>query len=158
MKLISTILVACYLALFAVGCASLPKFNQASSQFPTLPPGQGRIYFYRGSEFYGSGLQEKIKLNDNTICYLDAGYFFYLDRPAGNYTVIGGSSGLLVEGLLPKHKATFALGDGEIKYIRIKQKFNLLQAEAVPTLEDKDSAIKTLSSCIYNPEGKYKFF
>lgn len=145
------------LALFAAGCVSVQKFDQASSQFPQLSPGQGRIYFYRDSKFYGSGQEETVSLNDEKVGYLKVGRFFYVDRPAGNYTVGGGCAGLL-GGLYGKNEVSIALGDGEAKYIRINQNFGLAHVQAVPTPEDKESALKTLADCRYAPEGKHSFF
>jgi hypothetical protein len=145
MKLIKYSLMAGSLALILVGCASAPKYNEEVNQFPQLSPGNGRIYFYRDSGFYGAGKQPYIRLNDEIVGNSITGHFFYVDRPAGNY-VVDCRTGLYAE-----HKLAVALNAGETQYVRSKAEFDLLGGQMTLMKEGKDTAMKTLSQCVYSP-------
>jgi hypothetical protein len=151
MKLFHSILIAGCLAIFTVGCATQQKYNQVSSSFPQLSPGEGRIYFYSDGGF-GVGKGAPFQINDEFVGYQWFGAFFYVDRPAGNYTLSSPS------GLTTKYQLPFALSDGETKIIRFHWKGSMFGPNAEPTLEDKDSGMLGLSKCIYNPNATNRIF
>jgi len=136
-------IVAVFTAVFLSGCAT--NYNQASSQFPPLPAGGGRIFFYRPDAFYGIGTVNRINLNGQGLRNLEDGHFFYADRPAGNYAV---SFDYSIWGPTAT-KLTFTLAPGETKYVLVTEQFSVLSAKPAATLEDKDAAMKTLTRCIY---------
>jgi hypothetical protein len=75
------------LCLLITSCASGPKFTDYTNRLPAPTQGEGRIWFYRESRYFGSLLQPDILLNGEKIGKAKPGSFFYIDRPAGNYVV-----------------------------------------------------------------------
>jgi hypothetical protein len=136
-------IVSVFIALLSSGCAT--HYNQASSHFPPLPAGEGRIFFYRSDAFNGIGALHRINLNGHGLRYLDDGAFFYVDRPPGNYAV---SFDFSIWGPT-ETKLTFTLAPDETKYVRIGMQSGHFAPIPVPALEDKDAAMNTLPRCIY---------
>lgn len=125
----------------ATGCASGPRFAEASANFPPLAPDQGRIYFYRYRTFAGSAIHPEIRLNDEVVGESKPGGFFYVDRPAGNYVVSCKTEA--------EHTVTFSLTAQEVKYVKTKIQVGFFVGHIVPELEDKDTAMQTLQDCSY---------
>src|SRR5688572_9924685 len=68
------------------GCASGIKHSEMASSIPTIAAGQGRVYFFRSSSMVGAAVTPDIRLNGAVVGESKPGGFFYVDRPAGNYT------------------------------------------------------------------------
>jgi hypothetical protein len=147
-KIIPKTLLVCFLVILSAGCASLPKYSEASSKFPEIPTGDGRIYLYMNDGFWNSGPKQKIWLNDEALGTLVIKHFFYVDRPAGNYSVKTKKG--LVDFDESKIMLTFTLAAGETKYLRIEDHANAgFWWTTTAELEDKDTAIKALLECDY---------
>ncbi|MCK7493688.1 MAG: DUF2846 domain-containing protein [Comamonadaceae bacterium] len=66
------------------GCATGPKYEEVRGGFPSLSAEQGRIYFYRSSNPFGSGIQPSVMLNGEKVGDSRPGGFFFVDRTPGN--------------------------------------------------------------------------
>lgn len=81
---LSTALAAMVVTL--AGCAGT-RYENASAKIPPIPQGQGRIYFYQLEPDRLSTRQQKLRVNDVVVGRNKPGGFFFVDRPAGSYTV-----------------------------------------------------------------------
>jgi len=99
------------------GCTSnAPKFNEVKINFPTIEPGNGRIYLYRPSKLMGMGYTPQIFINDAGTGKLESGSFFFIDRPEGEYSIDSRDGGTSSSD--PENHLKFSLSKGEIKYIK----------------------------------------
>jgi hypothetical protein len=140
-KLFRSLCVAGSVAFVMAGCATGPAYKEVASSIPTLSADHGRIYFFRSGSPFGSGLQPDIKLNGQVIGTSKPGGFFYIDEPAGRYTV---STATETEKTL-----SFALDAGETKYVRTSVSMGILVGRIVPTLETSDVAMKEIEDLKY---------
>jgi hypothetical protein len=105
------------LVVFITGCASnAPKFSEVKVSFPTVDPGNGRIYLYRPSKLMGFGYTPKIFINDIDIGKLESGGFFFIDRPEGEYHIDSRDGN--TKSSDPENHIKFSLAKGETKYIK----------------------------------------
>lgn len=140
-KLYRTLLLVSGAALIATGCASGPQYKEMASSIPTLGADHGRIYFFRSSSVLGAGIQPDIKLNGAVVGESKPGGFFYIDEPAGQYTV---STETETEKTL-----SFALNTGETKYIRTSISMGILVGHVAPSLETPENATKEIEGLKY---------
>jgi len=140
-KLFRSVCVATGFTLLMAGCATGPAYKEVASSIPTLSADHGRIYFFRSGNPIGSGLQPDIKLNGQVVGGSKPGGFFYIDEPAGQYTV---STATETEKTL-----SFALDAGETKYVRTSVSMGILVGRIVPTLESEDAAMKEIADLKY---------
>lgn len=170
MKLLPILFAAGCVAIFATGCVSPRAYSRASTKFPRIPDGAGRIMFYRGNDFVGGAEWDTVRLNGEITGYLSPISFFYVDRQPGNYVVFAEPKGLFSRAI-GGHQLSFSLDAGEIEYVCLTQELTSSGAaiggatagilgavgggaSPTPTLEDKDSAMKVLPKCLYY-EGRY---
>jgi hypothetical protein len=130
-----------FFAAVLTGCASGQPYNQFAAQVTPVSKQQGRIYFYRDSSPFGSGVQPEIKLNDAVVGNSNPGGFFYVDRPSGNYTVSTQTEA--------KRNVNFTLSPGETKYVRTRVAMGVLVGHVYGELEDEETAMKTLKGLSY---------
>lgn len=152
-KLYRTLLLAGSVALMAAGCASGPQYKEMASSIPTLGAEHGRIYFFRSGSLLGAGIQPDIKLNGTVVGKSTPGGFFYVDEPAGQYTVSTATE--------TEKTVSFALDAGETKYVRTSVSMGLLVGRIVPSLETPETATKEIEDSKYtvgtatpSPTGK----
>ena len=136
-----TVLLAAGAALVATGCASGPEYKEISSSIPTLAASNGRIYFFRSDAFAGAMIQPEILLNDQVVGRSTAGGFFYVDEPAGAYTVATATE--------VKRTVKFTLHTGETKYVRTSISVGVLVGHVTPTLDDPETAPQELEGLKY---------
>ena len=122
-------------------CATGIKYEQAAASMPSLKAGQGRVYFLRSSSMVGAAIQPDIKLNGDVVGTSKPGGFFYVDRPAGNYTASAATE--------TEKVATFVLQAGETKYLRTSPSLGLLVGRIVVELETPEKAKAELPSLSY---------
>lgn len=142
-KLYRTLLLSTATVVAMAGCASGPSYREVASSIPTLSPENGRLYFFRSSSMFGAALQPDIKLNGDKVGESKPGGFFYVDRPAGQYTV---STATETEKTL-----TLALDAGETKYVRTAPSLGVMVGRVVPTLEDAAAAQKEIDGLSFAP-------
>lgn len=123
------------------GCASGVKYQDMASGIPSLKAGQGRVYFLRSSSMFGAAVQPDIRLNGEVVGESKPGGFFFVDRPAGNYTAAAATE--------TEKVATFTLRAGETKYLRTSPSFGVLVGRIVVELEDPKQALAELPSLSY---------
>ncbi|CAE6859444.1 hypothetical protein R75461_07903 [Paraburkholderia nemoris] len=141
MKFYRTVLLASSVALLAAGCASGPQYKEMAGSIPTLTADHGRIYFLRSNSIVGAAIQPQIKLNGTAIGHSKPGGFFYIDEPAGQYTVSTQTE--------TEKTVSFALDAGETKYVRTSVSLGLLVGRVVPSLEEPDSGAKEIEELKY---------
>ncbi|MGU7774196.1 DUF2846 domain-containing protein [Burkholderia sp. MR1-5-21] len=141
-KMCRSLLLAGSVALLASGCASGPQYKEMASSIPTLASDHGRIYFFRSGSVFGAGLQPQIKLNGNVVGQSKPGGFFYVDEPAGQYTVSTATE--------TEKTVSFALDAGETKYVRTSVSLGVIVGRVVPSLEDSGVAMEAISGLKYS--------
>lgn len=125
------------------GLRERPSYREMATSIPTLAPQNGRLYFFRSSSMIGAAVQPDIKLNGETVGESKPGGFFYVDRPAGHYTV---STATETEKTL-----SLALDAGETKYVRTAVSVGLAVGRVVPTLADPATAQTAIEGLSYAP-------
>ncbi len=132
-------LLACCSTLF-VGCASGPRYSEMSASLPALPPDSGRIYFYRKSVM-GAAVQPTVKLNGEAVGTAAPGGFFYVDRPAGNYTIETTTE--------VKRELGLTLDKGQQRYVRFNIALGFFIGHVYPELIEDEKGKKEIASCHY---------
>lgn len=138
--LASLVAVAAF-AVVLTGCANGPKYTEVSSSIPTLQTDQGRVYFFRSSSMFGAAIQPDIRLNDQVVGTSQPGGFFFVDRPAGQYSAATSTE--------TDKTVSFVLDAGEVKYVRTSPSLGLLAGRIVPSLETPEAAVKELPELSY---------
>jgi hypothetical protein len=134
-------------AVVLAGCATGgAKYHELASSMPTLKSGEGRVYFFRSSSFVGAALQPEIRLNGQVVGVSKPGGFFYVDRPAGNYTAAAATE--------TEKSASFALQAGETKYLRTSPSIGILVGRILVELESPDKAKAELATLSYTGGDK----
>jgi hypothetical protein len=128
-------------AVVLAGCASGIKHKDMESSIPSLKAGDGRIYFLRSSSMFGAAIQPDIRLNGKVVGSSKPGGFFFVDRPAGNYTAATSTE--------TEKSASFVLAAGETKYLRTSPSFGVLVGRVVVELETPEKARAELPSLSY---------
>lgn len=119
------------LSLVLLGCATGAKYTEVVSTIPTLPPSQGRIYFYRPSAL-GAAVQPDIKLNGQKVGTAKPRGFYFVDRAPGDYEVTAATE--------TEKKLTFTLEPRQERYVRLKIQMGILVGRIVPELVDRAEA------------------
>lgn len=138
--IISTILLA--------SCASGVPFTQLNPSLNPEIPNSGRIFFYRVTGLGGAAIQPDIIMNDETVGKSIPQGFFYLDRPAGEYTVATSTE--------VKRKVSFVLDEGQTRYIRFKISLGFFVGHVYGELVDPEEAQKEIEQCKYTPPEEKK--
>lgn len=125
------------LALLAVGFALLagcaatgPLYEEVSASIPSVPQGQGRIYFYRPDTMLGAAVTSDINLNGKVVGKSERGSFFFVDQAPGSCTVATSTE-------VERH-LTFTLGAGEIRYVKTTVSMGVLVGHISPELVGTD--------------------
>lgn len=127
---------------FLAGCAaSGPKMSEIKSTIPAVGKDQGRIYFYRTASMLGAAVTADLRLNGDVVGRSTRGSFFFVDRPAGNFEVATSTE--------TEKKVTFALSDGETKYVRTYVGMGLFVGRIIPELVNADQADKEMADLAY---------
>lgn len=125
------------------GCASGPKYSDMASTIPALKPGEGRVYFLRSQVMFAGAVQPEILLNGKVVGVSRPGGFFFVDRPAGNYTAAVQTE--------TEKTVSFVLQPGETKYVRSSPHVGLVVHRIFLELESPDKARAELPSLSFDP-------
>jgi hypothetical protein len=129
------------LAAVAAGCATGPKYAEVSGAIPAIPADQGRIYFYRSGQPFGSGIQPSIMLNGQKVGDSQPNGFFFVDRPPGSYEVV-----LSTE---VDRKLTFTLAPAEERFVRMSVGLGVIVYRVYPELADRATALAEIKDLAY---------
>lgn len=122
-------------------CASGVPFTELNPSLNPEIPNTGRIFFYRATGAGGAAVQPDIFMNGEKIGKSIPQGFFYLDKPAGEYTVMTSTE--------VKRKVSFVLDEGQTRYIRFKISMGFFVGHVYGELADPDEAIKEIGKCKY---------
>ena len=125
-------MLAASFTLLLAACASGPKHKEIQASIPALGADQGRIYFYRSANIFGSGIQPSVMLNGDKVGESVPGGFFFIDRAPGNYEVL-----LSTE---VDRKLTFTLSRGQEQYVRMSVGLGAIIYRVHPELVDAATA------------------
>lgn len=140
MKFFNYKVIAVFFVLALSGCASGPSFQDYAGDIEAASSDEGRIYMYRPS-ILGAALQPKVHLNNDIVGNAVSQGFFYVDRPAGDYTVSTSTEA--------KRSLSFHLEAGEEKYIRFEAKIGFLVGHIKPVLVDAEVGEKQIKKTKY---------
>lgn len=129
-------------------CASGVPFTELNPSFDPEVSNTGRIFFYRVTGAAGAAIQPEILMNGEKIGKSIPQGFFYLDKPAGEYTVTTTTE--------VKRKASFVLDEGQTRYIRFGISMGFFAGHVYGELVDPEEAKEEIIKCKYTPyeEGK----
>ena len=136
---------AAIIALLLAACASGPKYKEVQSSIPALAPDQGRIYFYRSGNIFGSGIQPSVVLGGEKVGDATPGGFFFLDRKPGNYEVV-----LSTE---VDRKLTFTLAKGQEQYVRMSVTLGVIVYRVYPELVDAATGKSEIQDLSYTGDA-----
>lgn len=111
------------------GCASGPGYNEYADQIAPVDDDKGRIYMYRTTTL-GAAVQPSIRLNGEVVGKATPKGFFYVDRPAGEYTISATTEA--------KRALSMTLEAGQERYVRLEMKMGFLAGHVKPVLVDND--------------------
>lgn len=123
------------------GCASGPKYTAIANQIPAIPPGDGRMFFYRDSSYVGSLIKPDVDLDGRKIGKSSPGGFFFIDRPPGSYVVSTSTE--------EEYKLMIEVQAARTIYVRTKIAWGVWVGRVRPVLEDEQEAMKTLLKSKY---------
>ncbi len=141
MILVTRIAALGLLAGLLTGCATGPKYEEVRGGFATLAAEQGRIYFFRSSNPFGSGIQPSVMLNGEKVGDSKPGGFFFVNRTPGNYEV-----NLTTE---VDKKLTFTLEPRQEQYVRMSVGLGVIVYRVYPELVDKKTGEEDLKGLSY---------
>ncbi|ANN76281.1 hypothetical protein BAU07_03370 [Bordetella flabilis] len=125
-------------AVVLAGCAR-PSYDTVEMKYGNLPAGQGRIYVYQpsspGDPVTGNPY---VLVNGWKAGRTSPGNFFFVDRPAGKYTVTIQYN--------PSTPLTFDLAAGQTRYVRVNKGGTRLTFNE----ETKDKAEAEMASMSYH--------
>jgi hypothetical protein len=115
--------------LAAAGCATQQgtPYQDMSASIPTLDAEHGRLYFFRETGALGMASGSQVRVNDQPVGSMPMGTFFYVDEPAGEYTITTSSA--------RDKPLTVSLDGGDTKYVRLSVPFSVVAGPLTPTLE-----------------------
>ena len=128
------------LVLLLFGCASLPTYNEYASTMQPVPADRGRIYVYRIT-IVGDAIRPAVRIDGEQVGRAIPEGFFYVDLPAGDYTISGST--------IAKYDLSLGLEAGEEKYVRVEVKFGVASWYVRPLLIDAAVAKRELQATKY---------
>jgi hypothetical protein len=126
-------------------CASGVPFTELNPSLQPESPGTGRIFFYRPTGL-GAAVAPDVHLNNEVVGKALACGFFYVDRPAGDYTVVTATE--------VKRKASFVLDEDQTRYIRFKVSMGFFVGHVYGELVDEQTALPEIKKCKLNEAAK----
>jgi len=121
------------------GCATSGQtYSQLQTNLSPPAEGQGRIFIYR-TIVLGAAVQPSVKVNDTVVGSAVPRGFFYIDRPAGDYTI---STATEVTRTL-----SLTLTPGQVRYVRLNIGMGFFVGHVWPELVDDSEGQKDIADC-----------
>lgn len=141
MKAIKKCFLFLIVALLLGGCATTgPKFTEYAPSISHLAPDTGRIYLYRTSVL-GAAIQPEVKLNGEVIGKAVPKGFFYVDKKAGNYTIMTSTE--------VKRKLSLTLEEGQTRFVRLNISMGFFVGHVYPVLVESQVGEKEIQNLRY---------
>jgi Protein of unknown function (DUF2846) len=134
-------------AAVVTSCASGPKFTELKPDMAANSPEMGRIFFYRTTAF-GALLKPDVLLNGEKVGEATAQGFFYVDRPAGDFTAATSTE--------VTRKVSFTLDKGQARFIRFKVSMGFFAGHVYGELVDEAEAKEEIKDCKYTGDQAKK--
>ena len=136
---IPRMLIVLLAAALLAGCAT-SGMTYAELQPKLTPPaeGQGRIFIYR-TAVIGAAVQPAVKLNDTIVGAAVPLRFFYVDRPAGDYTITTQTE--------VARTLSLTLAPGQVRYVRLGISMGFFIGHVYPELVDDAEGRSGIATC-----------
>lgn len=143
MKIKNWALFSCGFAVLIMlaSCATGPKFQEYSSQLPSVQPNKARLFIYRPGSKASSEIPD-IKIDGNIIGQLPAKGFLVLDTRSGAHT--------LKTSFDARRSSTFFIKKGETNYLRVDVKRALTVNEINTTMVESSIGIVEIDKTTYS--------
>src|SRR5262249_29863447 len=133
-------LVALFLSLALGACASGPTYSEMQTSIPALAPDLGRIYVYRAT-VVGAAVQPSVLVNGTVAGNAKPLGFFYVDGPAGDYTISATTE--------VTRTLTLGLVAGQTRYVRLAMSLGFFVGHVSPELVDDARGAADISTLHY---------
>ncbi len=128
--------------LWLQGCAATgPKGAEMASALGSVPPGFGRIVFYRSDSIVGAAVQPEIRLDGQVVGQSKPGGFFYVDAAPGKHTASASTEAA--------SSVDVQVVAGQTHYVRSAIGMGLLVGRVVLSVEGMFTARGELSNLSY---------
>jgi uncharacterized protein DUF2846 len=115
-------------------------FAKLHASEPPIPDGMGRIYFYRENGLMGAAVQPSIKIDGvETGGDSAPGDYFYIDKPAGSYTVSASTE--------KDESAQVDVVAGKAVYVKTEVSMGFFVGHVSPSVVDEATALQTINDC-----------
>ena len=104
-----------------------------------IPPGKGRIYFFRSSKMTGSAMRPGVKLNDKRVGKSVPGAYFFVDQDPGSYKV--------ETSVIIGHAVNLDLKAGETVYVETWAHVGFAAAHVRPKLVTAEAGRRAAAKC-----------
>lgn len=124
------------------GCAATgPKAFEMAGVLGTVPPGYGRIVFFRSNSVVGAAIQPDIRVGAQVVGQSKPGGFFYVDASPGRYVASSGTENTAA--------IDVQVVGGQTLYLRSTIGMGLLVGRVTLTVEDRLTARSELAELSY---------
>lgn len=134
------VVVTAIMALALGACASGPTYSSMQGSIPSLAADKGRIFIYR-TAVIGAAVQPDVRVNGEVVGSAVPQGFFYVDRPAGNYTITTATE--------VERSLSVTLAQGQMRYVRLAISLGLFAGHVSPELVDDAEGAKDISDLHY---------
>jgi hypothetical protein len=135
-------IVAVLVMLVVQGCAATgPKAFEMSGALNVIPPGYGRIVFFRANSVVGAAIQPDIRVDGQVVGQSRPGGFFYVDASPGRHVASSGTENT--------SSADVQVVAGQTHYVRSAIGMGLLVGRVTLTLEGRMTAQPELAELSY---------
>lgn len=124
------------------GCAATgPKGSEMATTLSSVPPGYGRIVFFRSGSFVGGGVQPDIRVDGQVVGQSKPGGFFYADVAPGKHVASASTE--------TTANLEIQVVAGQTHYVRSAIGMGLLVGRVVLTIEGQVTARGELPTLSY---------
>lgn len=136
-------------AVLAVGASATPAWSSSHQTYatlhasePPLDPANGRIYLYREGGIMGAAVQPAIRVNGEKVGESSPGDYFYIDRPAGTYSISTKTE--------KSEELSVPLEAGQSVYVKTEVSMGFFVGHVIPSIIDAATAADEIKDCDYD--------